>query len=75
MMDVNEFLDLTDNKTPQVSVKFGKIPANYASGRPTVILDGMTAATVKKYPYLSTYTPVANHRVMIVQGVIIGDIK
>lgn len=74
MIDVNDFLDLTENKTPTVTIKFGKIPANYTSGRPTVLLDGMTSPTVKKYPYLASYTPAANHRVMIVQGVIMGRI-
>ncbi|AUR81260.1 hypothetical protein HWB81_gp39 [Bacillus phage Wes44] len=75
MMDVNEFLDLTEDKSPIVSVKFGKIPANYTTGRPTVILDGMTIPTIKRYPYIGSYVPKANARVMIVQGVIIGDIK
>lgn len=75
MIDANDFLDLMDDKTPQVSVKFGKIPSNYTSGRPTVVLDGMTIPTIKRYPYIGSYVPKANARVMIVQGVIIGDIK
>lgn len=75
MIDVNTFLDLTENPDKkEVRVRFGTIPSNYTSGRPTVILDGNTGATVKKYPYLSSYTPAANHRVMIVQGVIMGRI-
>lgn len=74
MIDVNDFLDLTEEKSPLVSVKFGKIPSNYTTGRPTVILDGMTIPTVKRYPYIGTYVPKANHRIMIVQGVIMGNI-
>lgn len=75
MIDVTGFLDLMDDKKGQnVRVQFGKIPSTYTSGRPTVILDGMTVPTVKKYPYLASYTPAANHRVMVVQGVIMGRI-
>lgn len=74
MMDVNTFLDLTEDKRPVVQISFGKIPSSYTSGRPSVILDGTTTPTVKKYPYIGTYTPVANHRIMIVQGVIMGNI-
>lgn len=74
MIDVNDFLDLMDDKTPQVRVQFGKIPSTYTTGRPTVILDGATVPTVKTYPYIGTYKPVANHRIMIIQGVIMGNI-
>lgn len=78
MITVDDFLNLTskdDDKKKEISVKFGQIPSSYTSGRPTVILDGMTVATVKRYPYIGSYVPKANARVMIVQGVIIGDIK
>ena len=75
MITVDDFLTLTEDNKKEVSVKFGKIPSTYTSGRPTVILDGMTVATVKRYPYIGSFTPRANARVMIVQGVIIGDIK
>ncbi|AFE86256.1 hypothetical protein PBC1_020 [Bacillus phage PBC1] len=75
MIDVTTFLDLTEtDNSNQVPVKFGTIPPNYTSGRPRVIIDGNTAATVKAYPYLSSYTPAANHRVIIVKGVILGRI-
>lgn len=75
MIDVDTFLNLTepDNKN-QVVVKFGTIVSNYTTGRPRVIIDGNTAATVKTYPYLASYTPAANHRVVIVQGVVMGRI-
>ncbi|PEB52503.1 hypothetical protein COO03_12025 [Bacillus sp. AFS098217] len=74
MIDVNSFLDMMDNKSPTVSIRFGKIPQDYNGGRPTVIIDGSTAPTVKAYPYIGSYKPVAGHRVMIVQGVIMGNI-
>ncbi|MBM6648999.1 hypothetical protein [Bacillus sp. RIT 809] len=75
MITVDDFLELTEDKKPTISIKFGKIPSNYTSGRPTVILDGMASPTIKQYPYIGTYSPKANARVMIAQGVIIGDIK
>lgn len=75
MIDASEFLDLMENGEGQnVRIQFGKIPSTYTTGRPTIMLDGMTVPTVKKYPYLSSYTPEANHRVMVVQGVIMGRI-
>lgn len=75
MISVDDFLELTEEKSPLVSIKFGNIPSTYTTGRPTVVLDGMTIPTVKRYPYIGSYVPKANARVMIVQGVIIGDIK
>ena len=76
MIDVDTFLDLTEtDNSNQVSIKFGTIQSKYKTGRPRVIIDGNTAATVKTYPYLSSYTPAANHRVMIVKGVILGRIS
>jgi len=45
--------------------KLGVIPADYASGRPSVKFDGESVASVRTYPYLSSYTPTANDRVML----------
>lgn len=74
-LTVNDFLDLTEDKSKKtVSVKFATISSNYLSGRPTVILDGSTSETIKKYPYLSRYQPKANDRVMIINNVIIDKI-
>ena len=33
----------------------------------TVLIDGETSATVKKYTYLSSYTPAVNDRVLIAE--------
>lgn len=46
-------------------LKMGTIPASYVSGRPTVKFDGETAAGTRTYTYLSSYTPVANDRVLV----------
>lgn len=55
-------------------VKFAKIDSSYTAGRPQLIFDGETAATLKQYPYLATYTPIADDRVMVVHGVVMGAI-
>jgi hypothetical protein len=68
-------MGLMDQDQPQpLSIRFGTIDSAYTSGRPKVEFDGMDAPGTKLYPYLSSYTPTANDRVMIVQGVIIGKI-
>lgn len=55
-------------------VRFATIASGYISGRPTLIFDGESTATIKQYPYISSYTPTAGDRVMVVNGVIIGNI-
>jgi len=70
---------INDLKKPTPSMyKLDKISASYTSGRPSVIFDGESVDTVKKYPYISSYTPVADDRVLLlkVSGsyVIIGNI-
>lgn len=55
-------------------VKFAKIDSGYVSGRPQLIFDGETIKTLKQYPYIATYTPVSDDRVMVVHGVVMGAI-
>lgn len=57
-----------------VSVRFAKIADGYVDGRPTLVFDGESVATVKRYPYLSGYIPVAGDRVQVIDGVIQGKI-
>lgn len=60
------------------SFRLGSIPSTYTSGRPTVKFDGESAASTRTYPYLSSYTPAANDRVLVAMvghgAVIIGKI-
>lgn len=74
MIKVDEFVRMFSNEQKEKIVKFGKVDPNYISGRPSLIFDGETLPTIKKYPYLSSYTPSVNDRVMIVKGVIVGKI-
>lgn len=45
--------------------RLGKIASPYTSGRPRVLFDGETTASARTYPYLSSYTPAANERVLL----------
>jgi hypothetical protein len=45
--------------------KIATIPAAYTSGRPTLIWDGETTASARTYPYVASYTPAANDRVIV----------
>lgn len=75
-MDANLFLEIVNPPTPgkQVNLRFGYIDSTYVSGRPKVKFDGQDAPGVKTYPYLSSYNPTANDRVMIIQNVVVGKI-
>lgn len=62
------------NREQEKIIRFAKVDPNYVSGRPALVFDGETTVTVKKYPYLASYTPAANDRVMLIKNVIIGKI-
>lgn len=60
--------------TMNKEVRFGTIETGYTSGRPRIQFDGESAAGGKLYTYVSTYTPSAGDRVIVVNGVILGKI-
>lgn len=45
--------------------KLGRIDPNYSNGRPRIIFEGESSPSLKVYPYLSSYTPVANDIVLL----------
>lgn len=45
--------------------KLGRIDPAYVSGRPRIIFEGESQASVKAYPYLSSYTPTAGDVVLL----------
>lgn len=63
-MRPEDFLDIVQGgNDKQAAFRLGKIPADYAGGRPRVLFDGETIASTKTYPYL---LPVAaNDRVLV----------
>lgn len=66
-MKASEFVALISQlNTSEKAFSLGKIdPAYNGSGRPKVIFDGSTTVSSKAYPYLSSYTPQANDRVLL----------
>ncbi|AXM88454.1 hypothetical protein B379_04160 [Anoxybacillus ayderensis G10] len=74
MIDHEFFISAFMNPKQEKIIQFARVDPNYTSGRPRLIFDGETAVSGKAYPYLSSYTPKANDRVMLVKGVIVGDI-
>ncbi|WP_163102246.1 hypothetical protein [Peribacillus alkalitolerans] len=57
-------------------IHLAKIDPTYTNGRPKVIYDKdiLSGELSKTLPYLASYTPSANDRVMVIKGVIIGKI-
>jgi len=78
MIKPADFLKITKGGTPKAPYRLGKIDPAYSSGRPKIVFDGETTASEKQYPYLESYSPVANDRVLLlkVSGsyVIIGKV-
>jgi hypothetical protein len=77
-MTPEQFIKLMPSNQPGTSFLIGTIPASYTAGRPTITFDGEGVASVRTYPYLSSYTPVAEDRVLIAvvghSGVVLGKI-
>ena len=80
-MDAVEFIGIINKmgKSGKKPVfRLGAIPSDYVSGRPAIIFDGETVATTRTYPYLSSYTPAADDRVLLAMvgnsGVILGKV-
>jgi len=67
-MRAEDFLDIVQGgNDKQAAFRLGKIPADYAGGRPRVLFDGETSASARTYPYLAGYTPAAGDRVLLAQ--------
>lgn len=78
-MNPSEFLQIVSpNKDDPTVFKMGNISSAYSSGWPKVKFDGESADSVRLYPYMSSYTPAANDRVLVAivghSGVILGKI-
>jgi hypothetical protein len=73
LVDRQKFIQQIKKK-PKKRTKYATIDPTYTSGAPCLIFDGESAVTLKAYPYLGTYTPVAGHRVKVDDGVVVGNI-
>lgn len=65
MIDTEDFLRITKSDVQPSNFRLGKIDPNYTTGRPRIVFDGESVASGKQYPYLSSYTPAANDRVLL----------
>jgi hypothetical protein len=78
MLSTDLILELKrmSDKINNDAYKFAKIDPNYVSGKPRLMfdMDVSTGALSKPYSYLASYTPVANDRVMVIGGVILGKV-
>ena len=79
MITPEDFLKTVSSPGAQgSSFKIGSIASSYTSGRPAVKFDGESTASTRTYPYLSSYTPQANDRVLVAivghSGVVVGKI-
>jgi hypothetical protein len=83
LKEIDEYINKALNKLDILKPAFlyGTIDPSYSSGRPKVKLDidGMGASIrQKQYPYISSYNPTANDRVLLARTgesyVILGKI-
>lgn len=72
MINAQEFVRMFAKEKQIKYIKFGEVVD--ATGRPQIKIDGESTASIKRYPYLASYEPLLNDRVMIVHGVVIGKI-
>lgn len=64
-MRPEDFVELMKPKAGTSPFRLGTIPADYVSGRPRVQFDGESEASIRTFPYAASYTPTANHRVLV----------
>lgn len=65
-MRADEFVQImSELNKDKKAFSLGVIDPNYTSGRPRIVFDGESVPSTKSYPYLASYTPVANHRVIL----------
>ncbi|WP_031405254.1 hypothetical protein [Geobacillus vulcani] len=74
MINTDFFIENFKNPKQEKIIQFARVDPNYSGGRPRLIFDGESTVSGKAYPYLASYTPAANDRVMLVKGVVVGKI-
>ena len=79
MIDARGFARLlTSSGDQSISFRLGYIDSGYVSGLPQIVFDGETSASTRQYPYLASYTPAADDRVLVAMvghgGVVVGRI-
>jgi len=64
-MNAEDFIKIMQGEKKDSIFRLGKIDPDYNSGRPKIVFDGETTPSTKQYPYLSSYSPAANDRVLL----------
>lgn len=72
MISAEGIVKLFGKIKPIKIIRFGTVTV--AGGKPRIRLDGETTASIKRYPYLGSYTPTVNDRVVIIHGIVFGKI-
>lgn len=68
MISTDQFLRILNTEIKEeteATFALGSINSGHSSGRPRIMFDSSPDLSVKSYPYLSSYTPVANDRVLL----------
>lgn len=65
MIDANEFWNMVSKNKSTTYYKLGTIDTAHTSGSPKVTFDGESVVSTKTYTRLSSYTPTANDRVLL----------
>jgi hypothetical protein len=74
MINSTEFVSMFGKEKKEKLIRYAKIDHFYESGLPRLVFDGEEEVSVKSYPYLASYTPYPDDRVMLVKNVIIGKV-
>lgn len=61
-----EMLERIIDKRVKKPFTLGRIDPKYTGGLPKILFDGDSQVSIKSYSYLSSYTPKANDRVLLV---------
>ena len=74
-MNPAEIVGLIRAASPPVAaqVKLGTVDAGYTTGLPTVAFDDETPASTRGRPHLSSYSPAASDRVLLVRVGTVGS--
>lgn len=67
-MKTQDFIEIIEKmiqKKINVPFSLGRIDSQYVSGNPRVLFDGENRVSIKRYPYLSSYEPIGNDRILL----------
>lgn len=73
MISAEKFVELFGKEQKEKLVKFAAVAS--VEDKPTLLFDGETVPSVKKYPCLTSYSPQVGDRVIVLNGVVLGAIS